>query len=273
MKAALVFAVILVCLSCPMATADIILTSGDIGPSDPTVMIRDNAGLLMTRTESWVISTVVIPYPSELVGEAQISVTVYFVPDSPDAGDVDFKVEYHTYGVGDEWNYGGLGSLATPPVVPVIGSDTRVYSQVFLFDNDHIPVNDLLRLNIKRDFYGDPADTYPTGVYLHAIKLEGASNNAAEEPVSLQPQPSILKVSPNPFGREAMITYELSEVGNVAIRIYDVQGRLVDRVERGTEGPGEHSFEWRAPDVGSGVYFVKVVVNGIEHTAKSLRIE
>ena len=55
MKVALIFATLFVVLSYPVASADIILTSGDIGPSDPTVMIHNNIGRLMTRTEAWVL--------------------------------------------------------------------------------------------------------------------------------------------------------------------------------------------------------------------------
>jgi hypothetical protein len=94
-------AVATVLMICSFASADIILTSGDIGPSNPVTMIHDRVGLLMTRPEAWVVSNINIPYPSEFEGEDEIHVTLYFVPDAASAGDVDFRVSYYVHNVGD----------------------------------------------------------------------------------------------------------------------------------------------------------------------------
>ena len=272
MKVALGFVTLLLVLSCPLAAAEIIVTSGDIGPSDPAVMIHNNVGCLMTRPESWVISTIVIPYPSELVGETELSITVYFVPDSPSAGDVSFKVHYYAYGVGDDWNFGGIGPIVDPPAVPVAGSDTRVYSQVFHYNNT-VPVNELFRINISRYIYGDPPDTYPTGVYVHAVKIEGAGTNATGDPAKPSLQSGALQIVPNPSTHEAAFKYELNRVGDVSIHVYDVEGRVIERLEQGMQTAGRHSLEWEMPDANKGVYFVKLIVDGAVTTSKLLRVE
>ena len=136
MKVALVLASLFIFLSCAVVSAEILVTSSDIGPSDPTVMIHNNVGRLMTRSESWVVSTIVLPYPAELVDATEILVTIYFVPDSPDAGEVDFKVSYYTYGVGDDWNFGGVGPDVDPydmdSVEWAIASRVQPYSDVII---------------------------------------------------------------------------------------------------------------------------------------------
>ena len=81
-----------------------------------------------------------------------------------------------------------------------------------------------------------------------------------------------LRITPNPFASQATIKYGLDKGGDVSIHICDVQGRMIDRLERGTQPAGQHSFEWQIPDAGQGVYFVKLIVDGAEYTSKSLRI-
>lgn len=69
--------------------------------------------------------------------------------------------------------------------------------------------------------------------------------------------------SPNPFNPETSISYSLRNSGNVSIRIYSLQGRLVRNLHEGFATSGTKEIRWNGRDnsgntVPSGLYFVKV---------------
>jgi PKD repeat protein len=69
--------------------------------------------------------------------------------------------------------------------------------------------------------------------------------------------------SPNPFNPETSISYSLRNSGNVSVRIYSLQGRLVRSLYEGYGASGTNVVHWNGRDdsgstVSSGLYFVKV---------------
>ena len=67
---------------------------------------------------------------------------------------------------------------------------------------------------------------------------------------------------PNPFNAATMITYSTPEPASVDLSVYDIGGRLVERLAQGNISPGHHSTVWN-PDVGSGVYFCRIYMVGL----------
>ena len=65
---------------------------------------------------------------------------------------------------------------------------------------------------------------------------------------------------PNPFNPVTKITYFIPETQHVQLAIYDVAGRLVDVLVNQTVESGEHTLEWHADGVASGVYFTRMTV-------------
>ena len=74
--------------------------------------------------------------------------------------------------------------------------------------------------------------------------------------------------APNPFGTTTALTYELPSAGAIAVRVFDVSGKLVRTLvdsEHQTAGP--HALVWNGRDddgrpVASGVYFFRVNIDG-----------
>jgi aminopeptidase N len=69
---------------------------------------------------------------------------------------------------------------------------------------------------------------------------------------------------PNPFNPHTTIEFGLGRAGTVALRIFDVQGRMVRSLVRGELPAGEHSVTWDGTnDAGvalpSGLYFYRLV--------------
>jgi hypothetical protein len=76
-------------------------------------------------------------------------------------------------------------------------------------------------------------------------------------------RPALLANFPNPFNPKTTIAYELPEAGHVAVRVYDVAGRLVRVLDDAEREAGPHSIAWDGTDdagvgVGSGVYFCRL---------------
>lgn len=68
---------------------------------------------------------------------------------------------------------------------------------------------------------------------------------------------------PNPFNPATTIEYTLSERADVALAVYDAQGRRVVDLERGVRGAGTHHASWDGRDangerVASGIYFYRL---------------
>lgn len=64
---------------------------------------------------------------------------------------------------------------------------------------------------------------------------------------------------PNPFSNTAWIEYDLPEVANLQIRVFDMLGRLVETVWDGTQIAGRHRVAWESPrQLSGGLYLVEL---------------
>ena len=79
---------------------------------------------------------------------------------------------------------------------------------------------------------------------------------------------ALLQNFPNPFNPETWIPYRLGADAEVSLRIYDVQGQLMRRLDLGEQVAGEYSTRDRAAywdgrnsrgeQVSSGIYFYQL---------------
>lgn len=63
---------------------------------------------------------------------------------------------------------------------------------------------------------------------------------------------------PNPFNPTTTIHFELPEVTNVHLVVYDVGGREVCRIVDETLNAGYHEVNWNAEGMPSGVYLYQL---------------
>ena len=79
----------------------------------------------------------------------------------------------------------------------------------------------------------------------------------------------LLQNHPNPFNPETSIEYQLPHAAEVALSIYDIQGREIRRLAQGTYPAGFHKIMWDGRDyagsiVASGIYFYKIEVKMLD---------
>jgi len=70
----------------------------------------------------------------------------------------------------------------------------------------------------------------------------------------------ISKIFPNPFNPITQIQYELTQFGLISIKIYDIQGRVVDQLMNEYQSPGHYSLNWNAVNHASGMYIVEMLM-------------
>jgi len=63
---------------------------------------------------------------------------------------------------------------------------------------------------------------------------------------------------PNPFNPSTTISYFLPESADLRIQIYNIQGELVRTLVNGNRNAGEHSLEFKAGNLPSGLYYYEL---------------
>jgi len=83
---------------------------------------------------------------------------------------------------------------------------------------------------------------------------------------------------PNPFGGTTEIRFGLPVSQRIALRVYNVQGRLVKTLAEGAYPRGYHSVIWQGRDaydrpVATGVYFYRLETDAKTLTQKMIRLK
>jgi hypothetical protein len=98
------------------------------------------------------------------------------------------------------------------------------------------------------------------------VQTSAPAVGAVPAAVSLQPS------RPNPISRTAQIVYTLPSRMTVRLSVYDVAGRLVDRLVESVEAPGEHSIQWDARELPSGTYFYRLEAGSAIRTERAILV-
>ncbi|MGM0628580.1 MAG: T9SS type A sorting domain-containing protein, partial [Candidatus Fermentibacterota bacterium] len=77
-----------------------------------------------------------------------------------------------------------------------------------------------------------------------------------------------LRVFPNPFTSSCAVCFELSETGHVTVDVYDLSGRLVERIFDREAGPGDQAVWLDATGLPAGVYVVRIVAQEAANTER-----
>ena len=72
---------------------------------------------------------------------------------------------------------------------------------------------------------------------------------------------SILNTYPNPFNPNLNLEFYINEYSEVAINIYDINGKLVHKLIKENYLPGQYKTHWNAKNFPSGTYFVELKLN------------
>ncbi len=112
-----------------------------------------------------------------------------------------------------------------------------------------------VRVTPAAEAVGDPATTWNVaaerwGAEADPVSAQVSSGSAGAYPAGAYP---------NPFTRNTEITFSLAEASDVALVVYDVQGRTVAELADGPMGSGEHRLRFDAAGLPSGLYVYRLV--------------
>jgi FlgD Ig-like domain len=84
------------------------------------------------------------------------------------------------------------------------------------------------------------------------------------------------KTYPNPFIESTDILYFLNNSAFVSIYIYDIQGKVVNKLIRENQVQGQHVVNWNGTnsageEVGSGLYIYSMMIDGVNFSGKILK--
>ena len=111
------------------------------------------------------------------------------------------------------------------------------------------------------------AATYGAGIISSATYKEGSDYGVEENDMTENVQ---LNIYPNPVRNIAQMNITLTEGANVSYKIYDLSGRMVANSELGFYGQGEHTMTFKAENLASGTYIIRVMAGNKAETAKFL---
>lgn len=77
-----------------------------------------------------------------------------------------------------------------------------------------------------------------------------------------------ISATPNPFGATANFTVDLTKNSDVEISVYDMNGKLVEKVQDGEMAAGVSTIAWTPTDLAEGVYFIQMNIDGQIQTRK-----
>ncbi len=100
------------------------------------------------------------------------------------------------------------------------------------------------------------------------LSLSVLPNGISPDHHSSLPDRIAISVSPNPFNAMASITILLPEAGRWTLKVYDLNGRLVDARTLATHQAGEQRLNLDASDWRSGVYFLTMKYGASRITRK-----
>ena len=83
--------------------------------------------------------------------------------------------------------------------------------------------------------------------------------------------PKNIKISapyPNPFNPQTAIQIELNENMHLYVAVFDINGRVVKQLINGYLQKGNHEVTFNNKGLTSGIYFIRIEGEGIQHTSK-----
>lgn len=128
----------------------------------------------------------------------------------------------------------------------------------------NVPIVDLTLNNETRDLV---AATYGRSMYTYDL----ANIVGTEEPAAAMEQN--ISIYPNPFTDRVYINLNELDKGNLSVRIYDMQGRLIEELFSGKASQTGLKLQWQpANGVKKGVYMLEVI-SGDKRVTKKLMLE
>jgi hypothetical protein len=111
---------------------------------------------------------------------------------------------------------------------------------------------------------------------LAVVRAIGSAATTAVETGMDVPPSTALHAGPNPARGDVRLLFSLPVASDVDARVFDVAGREVQQLHRGSLAAGQHGLRWDGRDADgrsapAGVYFARVETGGTTRVARIVR--
>ena len=143
------------------------------------------------------------------------------------------------------------------------GSSVQIWESQYAYDNTSF-VYGPFGSGSAYDWY------YTNETPMVRLNLDpNATNTVAVQEVTTE-HFQLYPLAPNPAAESTRLQYRLDQAADVALEVYDMTGKLVQQMNRGTQAPGYHSITLDVTAMNAGVYTTTLVVNGARATERLL---
>ena len=122
------------------------------------------------------------------------------------------------------------------------------------------------------EYIGQNIDNAPK--YRALIDNLCSASSAVTDKKNLAPTSILLEQNyPNPFNPTTVISYQISAISQLSLKVYDVLGRQVEILVSERQSEGSHLATFNANNLPSGVYFYRLQAGSFTQTKKLLLIK
>jgi hypothetical protein len=118
----------------------------------------------------------------------------------------------------------------------------------------------------------DETDGHKNGEIAYSYEVS-TKTTSAPSIASLPSKYELKQNYPNPFNPSTKIYFSLPEPGHVSLKIYNCFGQLIQTLAENILQSGNHSYEWNARNLPSGIYFYQIITPKYSYTKKALLLK
>ena len=111
------------------------------------------------------------------------------------------------------------------------------------------------------------SQAYDSHLYIQRMN-EYVTDIEAYDPVVLPAEFTLDQNYPNPFNAATNISFQLQASGYTELKVYDITGREAASLVTGHLSLGQHSIEWNAEGIASGIYIVQLKAGSFKTARK-----
>lgn len=211
----------------------------------------------------WKIVSAPMPPKSFSIVSANDKVKLSWEP--PVLGDIK---GYEIYRMTEKWNeaftrIAQLPSDAREYTDEALPSDVNIYYYISTLGND-IPAD------AQNGIASEPARSNP--VYTRTAVPVRVTTGITDENATVS-EFRLYENYPNPFNPSTMIRFSIPEAGKVSLRIFNILGKEVAVLMDEYRDRGEHSVQFNAQGMPSGIYFYQLNCSGMSSVRKMLLLK
>ncbi|HAD81847.1 MAG: hypothetical protein A2509_06760 [Candidatus Edwardsbacteria bacterium RIFOXYD12_FULL_50_11] len=256
------------------------------GDDIPDIIIQGNDSLCVTDGFGSALPGWPIPFATEYTGNS-----------APAVGDVDgdslpeivVTTNYSNFGRVHVLNHDGSYVNGFPMELTIGAGTVPVISDLDLDGHNEIIITSTLSadtsgvldkvwvFDLDRDSVGVIHGKIEWGQFMHDERHSGyygaPTTGVTGDKTPFPAHGLSLVCWPNPFKTSATVRYNCATPTKTVVGIYDIAGRLVERLFEGRLEPGMHTWKWNGPLRNTGVYFCRVSAGNSSSVIKLIHLK